>query len=782
MLPPIDSESRPSTVLCPEASLNGSSHNFRSPRLWGQGRPSAPEPNFSDTLPTFHAWEPWGQTSSSLQSAGGSQSSRRSTSISNVSSFTTRANERLDDFVSVLHGGRNASKDPGGKNAAEQTSSHVYQEQSSRPDVFGDILKQVDALRGEGSVQTTNLQQNKAVEDVCAKNCHKLYKVALPTKPSKVHVCVTRLYGDDFGVSRDEGTLTIYGSVETDKPSARNHQYTGEEQIEYTHAYATTQTNDETGGLIDRRKVVPPHKHLFVSVESAWADCRYKICCMQSKVSILLTKAELRERPNTIPLQEWQKRLNELKHDAGKAYEFETRVKKHQMAQRKRLEGEKNMMQSNMDHAFQCSPQRNHNALVSRRIQKLERENKVKACQNDLSEQLHERRTCWLQRAEKRAEKRREEEERQRAEFEFDKRCSDWFLYLFINMQTRIMAERFMKQKKAIQEWWEQNFAAGQIQSGWVKKYSKQRRHYVYRNVYRMRTGMSAYVRHMQTFVRIRSALAIGAFLESCFVGASIDSSQSIRRFLWNVKVVQRRWRKVQTIRTARVEVYTNVMRTIEPELVKLQPRGKDKKKGPSYLPDVIMAEIVLDLVKKQQRLQIEAWEAWKKDNSTESISGFQAALNKAATLGNMDSSDFTLEAPRATAFYVRPQECRDILLAAHENWRSGNFDKLLEAAEKKNNGEVAPPQSRTPQRRSMKIDMGEVVGEERRGSTAKSEKREEVAGKAPDSPKEDGDGPMASPEVSSSRKSQSGSKSLSSSKPRKSKRPVVDTDVATST
>merc|ERR1719487_1900255 len=124
-------------------------------------------------------------------------------------------------------------------------------------------------------------------------------------------------------------------------------------------------------------------------------------------------------------------------------------------------------MKSNRENLEKLTPIRKHCDLVDRSMQRLEHREKVKVSQDGLADELHERRICWLQRAEQRAERRRQEEEEARREFEHHKRCSDWLLYLFLNMVTQSLADRYAKQKKAIQEWWEQNFAAGKIQSGW---------------------------------------------------------------------------------------------------------------------------------------------------------------------------------------------------------------------------------------------------------------------------------------------------------------------------
>lgn len=322
-------------------------------------------------------------------------------------------------------------------------------------------------------------------------------------------------------------------------------------------------------------------------------------------------------------------------------------------------------------------------------------------------------------------------------------------------MATRRMAEQWYQQKKAIEEWWTQNFAAGSISRMWIKKYSFMRRAWLYTNVMRTRCAMSVYIRHMVLFTQIRSVSIVVDFLNSNVVGSTVDSSQPIHRFIWKVRIVQRKWRKLQCIRAARVEVYTNVMRTMEPEVVKLLPKKKDKKGHvPKHLPEIVMYTTVLDMVKRQQKQQLQAWEAYKKEQANESIAGFEASLN--AVAAGKGEIGFALDAPRATAFYIKPQECKDILISAHENLRQGNFDKLIETNDQNpvRNGGASP--GRTTRKAGTKIDTKDLSMEKEAD---------------PESQKEDGDIVVSTPEASGKKGSGSASKPSSSTKSRKSKK-----------
>lgn len=475
-----------------------------------------------------------------------------------MSNMTQRANER---FLEVGFKG-SAATQSGQREKKRNAVWAPQQEQEQRRDVFGEILKQVEVLSGVGSAEIITLKNGKAVEDFCAPNCQKVYRFALPAKPAIVTVQLERFY--DNG---QEGTLSIFASTETDKPSSQNHQLFGESSVEYTHCFKEPIEGND-GKYIDRRKVVPDKKYVYVSIEFSLrsVECRYRIICSLHKMAILLTEDELRERPAAPATRGWERKIHEIKNDPVKKTDFDDTLKQLQQAQEERnhnfritgnhIKKNRTIVSAMVKHTQHC-----HSAIKS--AQHHTEIQKRKVAMND---DLAQRRVEWLHRAEvRRAKLQAEAEEEGKRELELE-RSEKWFSNLMLYMATVVMANRFAEKKKKIQEWYEENFASKVIQKFWMSRYAKRRRSNMYWHLVRFNTGMITYIRIVGLANRFGACHIMLGFIRNTTANTE-NPRACIHRYVKSIYIVQHHWARIKRTKEARLEIYLHMWRGIEEDI-----------------------------------------------------------------------------------------------------------------------------------------------------------------------------------------------------------------------
>lgn len=171
-------------------------------------------------------------------------------------------------------------------------------------------------------------------------------------------------------------------------------------------------------------------------------------------------------------------------------------------------------------------------------------------------------------------------------------------------------------------------------------------------------------------FVHVRAGLCLAAFLESTIEGASMDLATSVKHFLWVVKLIQRRWRKLKGLRAARLELYTYWFRRLEPEVLRNIPmKTKRQIKRASEFhrpcPGPIVEDLLTNLIQQHQNQWRQAMFTFKHDETNRfcgSITGLSAA------------------SPRMTSF--RSIDVEKLIIDTHDKWRNGEFDGMLKKLE----------------------------------------------------------------------------------------------------
>jgi len=168
----------------------------------------------------------------------------------------------------------------------------------------------------------------------------------------------------------------------------------GAESILYAHAYLDSQIGED-GDHIDRRKIAPPHKWLYISVEVAWGDCKYLIQATKSSISIQLTKRELKcLAGQTKAAGVVEKHINQIKQNENEMQELYEKCRSHQ----KKKHGGKNIVEANTRIENIPDPRAKYIHAVIDRVQKCRREDQVvKRQQNDLKAKIEQHEALKIQ-------------------------------------------------------------------------------------------------------------------------------------------------------------------------------------------------------------------------------------------------------------------------------------------------------------------------------------------------------------------------------------------------
>jgi hypothetical protein len=634
-----------------------------------------------------------------------------------MSAMTQRANDRLLEYAFV-EGEITPKSRAAGTTAPSDRGKVPVQEQEERRDVFGEILKQVDILRGMGTAETITLRRNQIREDFCAPSCPKVYRVALPTKPAIISIEVERFLGED----RQDGTLSCYASTETVKPCAQNHQLFGETGVEYIHAF-TEVTEGNDGRYVDRRKVAPDKKYLYISIDfsTRGQECRYRIRCVLNKMTIVLTEEELRERPACVPTQQWEKRIIDIKNDPVKKADFDVKMKEHKEAMEQKL-GQSDFVKRNRKIQ---APVVKYTQQCQMALDNCQHQTQVQKRKEELLNDLSQRRVEWLHRAEARRAREAAEKERQRVEMEHHQRREEWFIYLMLNMGTIAMANRYAQKQEEIKLWYLQNFASKVIQKCWLVKWAPWRRRQMYIHILKVRAGLLSFIRTARTACHVGSCHVVINFLQNT-TASSENPRACISRFLKCVRKIQHHWHRLVMVKAARLEVYTFQWRKIEQAILAPkppQPEADSEKKSESKplkavanggkgrrktlfrnreaLPDIIVEKLLKKLIHEQMQQWVQAFRDYKFERkSLQSTKLLETQLAEVASKGQ-SGANIQLDVPRSTSFYCSLDAIQDVVYKAHEDFKAGKLAHLMEEPEEpvsasstKMNGTLGTPKT----------------------------------------------------------------------------------------
>lgn len=490
-----------------------------------------------------------------------------------------RANERYMEIEAELEVADVSVSKPADGGKRSQNPRAPVQQQEVRRDFFGEILQQVEVLQGKGVAVDTimALERNQFHEDLLEAHrpnafAYDVYRIPLPTKPGIVSVQLERNWE-----TGQEGTLCCYASTDCSNPTAQNHQLHGETGIEYTHAFKVP-VEAENGGFIDRRKVVPNKKNLFLSVDFSRRDLtvRYRIRYTLSKITIALTEEEFREKPRVAPMRQWEKRIIDIKQDREKLDAFNNLLQQRVDEEKERVR-KLDVVKLNRSMPSPVIKYKNH-CLTA--VKNCQHEEEVQSRKAAIDDDLAQRRVDWLHRAEARRVREAAKREQQQFETEQHQRRELWFRYLFLNTCTLTMATRFATKQDEIKVWFEKNFATKTIQRCWFVKHAPRRRHKMYRDVLKFRAGMTAYIRTIRVAYHVGASSILAGFL-SGHVATSFNPRATITRFIKNIRLIQKHWRRLKMVRFARMEVYYKWWRQIEESLINSRSLSKERANGP---------------------------------------------------------------------------------------------------------------------------------------------------------------------------------------------------------
>eukprot|EP00746_Dinoflagellata_sp_MGD_P036856 gnl/MRDRNA2_/MRDRNA2_18854_c0_seq1.p1 gnl/MRDRNA2_/MRDRNA2_18854_c0~~gnl/MRDRNA2_/MRDRNA2_18854_c0_seq1.p1 ORF type:complete len:684 (-),score=117.01 gnl/MRDRNA2_/MRDRNA2_18854_c0_seq1:67-2118(-) len=565
-----------------------------------------------------------------------------------ISAYMHTVNARLDRvFDSTLaHCGAHASQ-----------SNDILDEDPVDKGRFDEIFKQIEILKGEEVEGIKTLSQGVSHEDFCLKNRHKTYRIALPPKPIQMNVQVTNL-GYKESASSSVGSITLSCSVDSEKPSGRSHNSahnSGDQSISHVHAYVTSQV-DGDGCLIDRRKVAPLHKWLFVSVQVAWADCKYFIRVSTSSVAIKLTKREMKLLNDSMKASSaLDKKIDKIKNDENETRDLLQRCEKH----RKKKHGDKNIVEANKNMEQVADPRSKYIQKVIKTIQKCQREDQVAKRQQHKIDAQVQRAEEWVHSVEIRAERREEEARQAYAEEQHLQRIRMWQVFIMLHSSVCLTAERFAEEKVYRAFLQLRIDAANKIQRMVLHVTYARRRVQCYSNVVRLRTGLSVYIRHLRAFTFLAAGNCLGHMLRNSFIEYSLDVRTAMKKLRWGVLTVQRRWMRLKSIRQARIEVYSGRFRELE--------RSSDPELR-SPVPDVVMHHVLMELVCLQQERWVQAHIAYNESKKTVDDNAAVAFL----------TDEVVLEKPDATAFKLQPGQLEELVTHTQERVKAGEFADLL--------------------------------------------------------------------------------------------------------
>mmetsp|Transcript_58472 Transcript_58472/g.135002 ORF Transcript_58472/g.135002 Transcript_58472/m.135002 type:complete len:772 (-) Transcript_58472:190-2505(-) len=489
----------------------------------------------------------------------GSRSARAGMSV-----FTKRANERVTEFMLSVKPELDAQP-----SRTRNTLKRGLKVGSDADDVFlaqsteavTASLHAIYGLLGGHQVEPTQMVRDEECRDVLGASTSRFYHVKLPQR-------ICRVVVDVVVDSSSGGSVGAFGALDVERPHSKSAPMRGKEvdadplhggkrlQIKYDHMYGPGDVPIELSDTLDRGKAVPPVTFLSVGIEAIGGQATYTIKYIIEPLRVKLTREEMSRRLRQV-YRGWEAKLDDIKRDPDRRAEFDAMTAE---LQSKRREKMKQICAHELSKMW--TPRALYEQLQNRSADNERKRREAYARKEQHDQEQHDRAFQHATRREARAEQRRLEEEAKEAAALRQQRAMQW-------MTTLVWAARMSEKIHLVtsardlrRRLVEENRAATLIQKRWKAVQGTKRRYRLYRNVIIMRKAMGCHVRVAQLAERQTAAGLLITFLRRCRHDTVERGPVDIaRNFRHKVVVLQRKWRAVRAMRSARLEVLLGVFK-----------------------------------------------------------------------------------------------------------------------------------------------------------------------------------------------------------------------------
>jgi hypothetical protein len=317
----------------------------------------------------------------------------------------------------------------------------------------------------------------------------------------------------------------------------------------------------EEAAVVDRRHAVPPCRELFITVEAEAGECKYLLQVKQTRIKIILTKAEITSQIQKMK-RGWESRLHELQREPVAREQFEEyllNLKDSIWEKKREMYGSHDHVAMNV--AMNVAEETDYGTKLLKMKKKA-----LKRCA--LQDEAQKRREVkdqvrqdklegWMNRAEARREARDEQDRAHREQQKLQDVQKDWLLKLAVVTY----AEKLKAMSFKAREW--KRMLAQKVQSAelihkyMIRSLSYKRRQKLYHNIVYARIAFTAYARHARLGVFHAGMPIVRSFLETEGFNREVPSlTGALSRFKGKVIVLQRWWRGVRIKRNAYVQFF----------------------------------------------------------------------------------------------------------------------------------------------------------------------------------------------------------------------------------
>lgn len=238
-----------------------------------------------------------------------------------MSCFGARANVRAADAQAVFEERLRTAKAEGEFETQCPLTGNVIRGSAGGMDSvqaattrFEIIMSGIDALRGSSNIPAVTLKPSEPIQEHLPQKAMRYYRVPLPSRPSQVNVCLSRVSGMP---------PQLYGSTEHERPTMKACEQRSRIEdgiLTYQHALDL----DDFDGIVDRLKAVPKANNLYVCAMNS-GECSYTISVSMRPARIVLSRAECALRTQFLR-RGYEARIEELNRDPTQRAAFEERL------------------------------------------------------------------------------------------------------------------------------------------------------------------------------------------------------------------------------------------------------------------------------------------------------------------------------------------------------------------------------------------------------------------------------------------------------------------------
>lgn len=270
-----------------------------------------------------------------------------------------------------------------------------------------------------------------------------------------------------------------------------------------------------------------------------------------------------------------EQKIQELQKNAAKRQEFDE-----DLAQRKRKKAEeRNKNDLQLRNAREAVTGTRLSKLDSQRISALNRTRRQEQVNDKRAqhlESLYERRIMWVQREQTRREE-REEQQRIREEAEaIDSRGKYWLSSLSLVSFAVNIGQKYKAMLEAIAQREKETHAAGKIGAEFLKFWSVHRRKKMYENIMMIRAGLVAIIRQTNLCTFFWAGPIIAEFMATRVGDQSTSGNvtMQVKIFVLKIRRTQCRWRRIKTVRNARVDILREFFREMEHTIIEKRKKA----------------------------------------------------------------------------------------------------------------------------------------------------------------------------------------------------------------